>query len=151
MTRRISFGGLSIRIPGAYSRTDAEALTPSTLGAINRIGIIGHSEGGIAGAAVMRFTNPASAKEILVGGNLIDGMERMWGVSGASSGAYEILCCRAETDAVQSRRDYYPRTGPTAGDDWDNALKNLNGDNVIALRARNYGAFTNNIKFFRAL
>ena len=84
MARRISFGGQSIRIPGAYSQVDARALTPAVLGAFNRVGVIATSEGG-APQQVVAYSSPLTAEQELVDGDLLNAMDILWAPSPETS------------------------------------------------------------------
>ena len=124
MPTRINFGGQSVRIPGAYSQVNADALTPAVLGAFNRVGIIGPSTGGIP-KTVKLYTSPVAAEADLISGRLLEGMKLMWGPSPNAAGASEILACRPEP-ATQS----------------DSTIQDTEGRSAVKLTSKNYGKHT---------
>jgi hypothetical protein len=127
MPTRINFGGQSVRIPGAYSKTDASAMTPAVLGAFNRVGIIGTATGG-APKTVKLYTSQIAAENDFISGEILEGMKLMWGPSPNTAGASEILACR-----VQAATPSFA------------TLLDTVGNSAVKLTARNYGKHTDNI------
>lgn len=128
MARRINFGGQSIRIPGAYSQVNADALSPAVLGAFNRAGVIASSTGGLP-KQIVSYLSPSQAESDLISGNLLDAMKLMWTPSPQQSGASEILAVRVDP-ATQGEATLYDSKSVA----------------VIGLKSRNYGTHTENIK-----
>lgn len=129
MARRISFGGQSIRIPGAYSQVDARALTPSVLGAFNRVGVIATSDGGVP-QKVVTYRSPATAEQELIDGDLLNACNILWAPSPQTNGASEILVVRPE-QAQQS----------------ESIIQDTGDNDAIKLTSRNYGSTMNNIRY----
>lgn len=77
----ISFGGSTIKRPGAYSQVDTSNMTPVTLGSFNVLAFVGAKTEAPTGAVgqVYYFNNPTVAKTTLGEGEVLDCLNIAWG------------------------------------------------------------------------
>lgn len=117
------FNGQTITEPGVYSTSNIAALNPLTLGALNKIALVGISLGGKPNTD-LKFTDPSVAKAVLKGGDLLNAANGAW-----KQGATEIHCIRVD-----------PATQASL------SVKDVGGTVVGTFTSLDYGNWTNNIQ-----
>src|SRR5579885_1636060 len=124
----IYFGGRKISKPGVYATVNADAMVPNRVGAANTIGVIGTALGGLP-RTITTINSPIEARAQLRGGTLLSVIELMSDPSPDVPGAGEVKYYRLN-QAVQASR----------------VLKDAGAADVITLKSRDYGVWTNQIR-----
>lgn len=125
----VSFAGKRILQPGAYSRVDASAMIPISLGAFKVLAMFGSSEGGVS-KEVMYFNSPTIARRVLRKGTLLTMMEFSWSPSGDPDvGGADLICAIRVNDATPA------------------SVMLIDGDSadMIELTSKGHGSFANDI------
>ncbi len=80
MTINISFGGTTIKRPGAYSQVDSSSMVPVTLGALKSLAVIGRAgtSGTLIPGQVAYFNNPKDAAAAIGEGDTLDVLNVAW-------------------------------------------------------------------------
>lgn len=128
MDKGIYFGGRKIVKPGAYALVNANAMTPNRPGAANTIGVIGTALGGVP-QTIKTINSPIEADQQLRGGTLLDVIRLMYDPSPEVPGAGEIKYYRLNL-ATQSQLN----------------LQDATPSNVILVKSRDYGVWTQQIR-----
>lgn len=107
MASSVYFNGELIKIPGAYSMTDASGMSTKSDGdGAKIIAFIGESTGGEP-AAVQFFSEPTIAKKVLKSGELLKACEKAWNPvsktkEGVALGGANIIACIRSNKATKS-------------------------------------------------
>lgn len=80
MAINITFGGATIRRPGAYAIVDTTNMVPVTLGAMRGLAFVGELDEGatLEPGRVYAFTDPSEARKALKQGDTLDAMNVAW-------------------------------------------------------------------------
>lgn len=125
----VFFNGRLIKSPSVESQVyDGELANTYPQSAGNVVAIIGTSMGGKP-KTVLGFDNPVRARQELVSGELLDGIEATFSASPETGAPARVIGVRIE-DAVQSSL----------------VLQDGEANDVITLQSADYGAHTNNLR-----
>jgi hypothetical protein len=125
----VSFNGVQLINPGAYSKIDASELVPSSQGLATVVAILGDATGGQPGVPLF-FRSGAAAKATLRSGPLLDAIRFAYDPAndGSQGGADLIIAIRTDP-ATQSSLALAGATGTP-----------------VTLTSRDYGAWTTGIQ-----
>ncbi|MEC0169914.1 phage tail sheath subtilisin-like domain-containing protein [Paenibacillus graminis] len=121
MSINISFGGVTIKRPGAYSTVDSSGMVPVTLGSLKVLAVIGQLGTGatIAAGTIAYFNDPKLAASAVGQGEMLEVMNVAW-----RHGADLIAVSAAAVTA--------PATAPTDAE-WQAAIDLLQPEEVSGI------------------
>lgn len=128
----VTFNGVSVIKPGAYSKIDASELVPSSQGLATVVALLGDATGGVPGEPYF-FRSGSAAKSVLRSGPLLDAIRFAYSPStdGSAGGADLIVALR---------------TNPATQSDLDLVDTNLSPATALTVTSIDYGAWTTGIE-----
>lgn len=91
---KIFFNGRLLTTPTTASQVNDDAMQSQNLGTSNAAAFVGESQGGEPGV-ILKFSNPADAKAVLRGGNLLEAVLKGFAPSSDTNAPGTIFCIRA--------------------------------------------------------
>lgn len=127
MSTSVYFNGELLTIPGAYSKIDTSLMNSKTDEGAKIIAIVGESKGGEP-SSIQFLSDPASAKKILKGGDLLKACQKAWNPvskskQGVPTGGANIIAAIRTNAATKS----------------STSLKNSENKEVIAFQSKDWG------------